>query len=450
MDENLDIDALAGQFRDYCTPQEQNDIMVVGVGGGGGNAVNHMFREGVENVTFVVCNTDSNAVENSPVKNKVVIGDGRGAGNKPEVARKFAEEDIDKIEHIFDNRAKMVFVTAGMGGGTGTGAGPVVARVAKEKGLLTIGIVTIPFIFEGKTKIAKALDGADEMSKYVDALLIINNERLTEIYPDLDFLNAFSKADDTLSTAARSISEIITVHGYINLDFNDVDTTLRDGGTAIISTGYGEGEHRVTKALENALNSPLLKNRDIYGSKKLLLNLYMSQEEGNSMSMREIAELREFVSSIDSEVDVIWGASLDNSLGNQVKITILASGFDITIRDEEEEELAKAQPKKGTFSFDNGGGKPKTPEKTEQKDITDRMRDEYGSQIDSMNTNYVVLSPDQMDDDAVIEQLERNATFNRDKKVAEALKKGNMRSVQDASSDDSSRNGSASGTCISF
>jgi len=440
MDENLDIDALADKFKDYCTPQEQNDIMVVGVGGGGGNAVNHMFREGVKNVTFVVCNTDRVAVDNSPINNKVVIGDGRGAGNKPEKARKFAEEDIDKIEHIFDNQAKMVFVTAGMGGGTGTGAGPVVARVAKEKGLLTIGIVTIPFVFEGKTKIMKALDGADEMSKYVDALLIINNERLTEIYPDLDFFNAFSKADDTLSTAARSISEIITVHGYINLDFNDVDTTLRDGGTAIISTGYGEGEHRVTKALDDALNSPLLKNRDIYGSKKLLINLYMSREdEGSAMSMREVAELREFVSSIDSDVDVIWGAAVDNSLGNQVKITILASGFDVTLRDEEAEVLKRNPP------VVTGGGRETRTLKEDK--VIQMAEKEYGAKMDNLNTSYVILSPEQMDDDAAIELLERNATFNRDKRIVDSLKKG-VANVASKKSDDASNTGG--GTSIKF
>lgn len=434
MDDKLDIESLASQFHDSGVPREQNDIMVVGVGGGGGNAVNHMFREGVENVTFVVCNTDRMAVDNSPVANKVVIGDGRGAGNRPDKARKFAEDDIEKIERIFDNQARMVFITAGMGGGTGTGAGPVVARVAKEKGLLTIGIVTIPFLFEGKQKIMKALDGADEMSKYVDALLIINNERLTEIYPDLDFFNAFSKADDTLSTAARSISEIITVNGHINLDFEDVDTTLRDGGTAIISSGYGEGEHRVTKALENALNSPLLKNRDIYGSKKLLINLYMSKDNGGgAMSMREVSELREFVASIDSDVDVIWGAAVDNSLGNKVKITILASGFDVTIRDEEAAEFDKIVKK---------------PRKPEAASMEAKMREEYGGKIDNMSTSYIILTPDQMDDDTVIEALERNATFNRDKRITDSFRKGNIPAPRQQDDDQPAAPGS--GISINF
>lgn len=431
MNDNFDIDSFAGQFNASEAPAEENDIMVVGVGGGGGNAVNHMFREGVQNVTFVVCNTDKMAVDNSPVKNKVIIGNGRGAGNKPEVARQFAEDDIKKIEKIFDNSAKMVFVTAGMGGGTGTGAAPVVARVAKERGLLTIGIVTIPFLFEGPKKIIKALDGAEEMAQYVDALLIINNERLTEIYPDLDFFNAFAKADDTLSTAARSISEVITVEGYVNLDFEDVKNTLSNGGTAIISTGQGEGEHRVTKAINDALNSPLLRNRDIAGSRKLLINLYMSRsDEGNSMSMREVNELRDFVAAIDQDVDVIWGVTVDNSLGDKVKITILASGFDVTIREEEQqiqEEAAAA--KKGD---DSAAGKPVTftaePKPTKplkaSPTTADRMMKEYGTNIESLNKTYIILAPGQMDDDAIIEQLERYPTYNRDKRIVDEIKKG--------------------------
>ena len=220
-------------------------IKAIGVGGGGDNAINHMYEQGIDKVSFVVCNTDRQALNNSPVPNRLLIGPtvtkGLGAGNDPEKARQAAEESADEISALFDDETKMVFITAGMGGGTGTGAAPVVARLARERGLLTVGIVTIPFLFEGEKKILKALDGAEEMSKYVDSLLVVNNEQLTEIYPDLDWLNAFGKADDTLSNAARSISELITCPGHINLDFNDVERTLRDGGAAIISTGYGEG-----------------------------------------------------------------------------------------------------------------------------------------------------------------------------------------------------------------
>lgn len=307
-------------------PTRTSIIKVIGVGGGGNNAINHMFRQGIEHVSFVVCNTDKQALNNSPVPCKVLLGHtGLGAGNKPEIAKAAAEESIDELEKLFDDNTKMVFITAGMGGGTGTGAGPVVAKVAKERGVLTIGIVTIPFLFEGEKKILKALEGADEMNKYVDALLVINNDQLTQIYPDLDFINAFGKADDTLSTAARSISEIITCDGHINLDFNDVDTTLRNGGAAIISTGYGEGEHRVTAAIQEALRSPLLKDCDITGSKKLLFNLYFSREAEHKFVMSEVNELNKFITSIDPEVDVIWGVGYDESLGEKVKMTILAA-----------------------------------------------------------------------------------------------------------------------------
>ena len=247
------------------TPCPTQSIKVIGVGGGGNNAVEHMFRQGIRDVSFVLINTDRQVLDASNVPTKLVIGPGRGAGGKPEVAKKFAEENAEAIQDLFDDSTDMVFITAGMGGGTGTGAGPVVARMAKERNILTVGIVTIPFLFEGRKKVLKAIEGAEEMAKNVDALLVINNERLTEIYPDYEIINAFAKADDTLLHAAQGITEIITQRGIINRDFNDVDSTLREGGTAIISSGYGEGEHRVTKAIEDALHSPLLKNTDIIG-----------------------------------------------------------------------------------------------------------------------------------------------------------------------------------------
>jgi len=433
MEENeLNMDEFANSFKSKSDFMSQtNDIMVVGVGGGGGNAVNHMYKQGVDKVTFVVCNTDEVAVKASDVPNKVVIGNGRGAGNDPQKAKEFAERDIDKIEEIFNPDTRMAFITAGMGGGTGTGAGPVVARVAHERGILTIGIVTIPFLFEGKKKIMKALEGADEMAKYVDALLIINNERLTEIYPDLDFFNAFGKADDTLSTAARSISEIITTTGYINVDFEDVDRTLRDGGTAIISTGYGEGEHRVTKAIEDALNSPLLRNRDIFGSRSLLMNLYMSRDGDSSMAMTEVQELRNFVNDINPEVDIIWGVTVDNSLGDKVKITILAAGFDVTIR-EEEDEIIKGNATNKVQPHHRPGTKDKPG--TNKTGIEKMLKGEYGD-LSNLGSNFIVLTPEQMDNDAVIEILEQPAS-NRDKKVTESLRQGIVPQIAPPASDE--------------
>ncbi len=397
-------------------------IKVIGVGGGGNNAINHMYRQSIDTISFVVCNTDSQALHNSPVPNKLLIGPkttkGMGAGNDPHRAAEAAEESVEEIAHLFDDETKMVFITAGMGGGTGTGAAPVVARVAHEKGMLTIGIVTIPFLFEGEKKILKALEGADEMSKYVDALLVINNERLTEIYKDLNFITAFGKADDTLSTAARSISEIITVDGYINLDFNDVNTTLKDGGVAIISSGYGEGENRVTKAILDALNSPLLKNRDVEGSKKILFNIYFSREAENQFVMTEATELTNFMAKFAPEVDVIWGVSFDESLGEQVKITILAAGFKVTLSDENE------------TTFGGSGKRQEAAPKPQQtsKEGMERLAEEYGTekiakrQQEMARARYIVLTPEQFDNDEVVEIMERTPTFNRDVKVKDAIK----------------------------
>ena len=264
---------------DIVSPKVQDSIIkVIGVGGGGGNAVNHMYREGIHDVSFVLCNTDAQALNDSPVPVHLQLGkEGLGAGNRPARAREAAMESIDDIRRMLDDGTKMAFITAGMGGGTGTGAAPVIAQASKEMGILTVGIVTIPFRFEGPRKIDQALDGVEEMSKHVDALLVINNERLREIYPDLTVLDAFGKADDTLSVAAKSIAEIITVHGLMNLDFNDVKTVLKDGGVAIMSTGYGEGENRVKKAIDDALNSPLLNDNDVFNSKKILLSISCSR-----------------------------------------------------------------------------------------------------------------------------------------------------------------------------
>ena len=307
-------------------------IKVIGVGGGGGNAVNYMYRTGMHDVNFVVCNTDSKALADSPVPHRLQLGhEGLGAGNRPERARQAAEESIDQIREMLDDGTKMVFITAGMGGGTGTGAAPVIAHEAKEKGILTVGIVTIPFRFEGNKKIDQALDGVDAIAKEVDALLVINNERLREIYPELTIRSAFDKADNTLSVAARSISEIITMHGIVNLDFQDVGTVLREGGVAIMSTGYGEGENRVTKAIQDALHSPLLNNNDIYNAKKILLAITFcaeSNESGTSeLMMEEMNEVHQFMSSFQDDVETKFGLSTDNSLDKKVKITILATGF---------------------------------------------------------------------------------------------------------------------------
>ena len=311
--------------------QDKSIIKVIGVGGGGGNAVNHMYREGIHDVTFVLCNTDRQALNDSPVPMHIQLGqEGLGAGNKPERARQAAEESEPELRSMLNDGTKMSFITAGMGGGTGTGAAPVIARISKELDILTVGIVTIPFRFEGAKKIDQALDGVEEMAKHVDALLVINNERLREIYPELGVLDAFAKADDTLSVAAKSIAEIITVHGLINLDFNDVKTVLKDGGVAIMSTGYGEGEGRVKKAIEDALHSPLLNDNDVFNSKKILLSITFANEKGSSgLMMEEMNDVNDFMAKFSDDFEIKWGLAVDPELGKRVKVTILATGFGI-------------------------------------------------------------------------------------------------------------------------
>ena len=337
IDKNLDI-------LDFGEPEKEHSIIkVIGVGGGGGNAVNHMYREGIHDVTFVLCNTDAQALNDSPVPVHLQLGaEGLGAGNKPERAKQAAEESLDDIKAMLSDGTRMAFITAGMGGGTGTGAAPVIARVSKEMGILTVGIVTIPFRFEGAKKIDQALDGVEEMSKHVDALLVINNERLREIYPDLSLTAAFGKADDTLSVAAKSIAEIITVHGLINLDFNDVRTVLKDGGVAIMSTGYGEGEDRVKKAIDDALHSPLLNDNDVFNSKKILLSIAFNEEKGgnDNFMMEEMNYVNDFMDKF-GDFEIKWGVAIDPELGKKVKVTILATGFGITNVDGMEARLKK-------------------------------------------------------------------------------------------------------------
>lgn len=365
---------------DFGEPdKEQSIIKVIGVGGGGGNAVNHMYREGIHDVTFVLCNTDAQALNDSPVPVHLQLGkEGLGAGNRPEKAREAAEESIEEVRNMLDDGTRMAFITAGMGGGTGTGAAPVIARESKKMGILTVGIVTIPFRFEGTKKINQALDGVEEMAKNVDALLVINNERLRSIYGELPILKAFGKADDTLSVAAKSIAEIITVHGLINLDFNDVRTVLKDGGVAIMSTGFGEGEGRVKKAIDDALNSPLLNDNDVYHAKKILLsiNFHSNDKDCPGLMMDEMNDVNDFMDKFGSNFEIKWGLALDPTLGDKVKVTILATGFRVNevdgMRDRiaskqtqdelariaaEEEQKAKAQERMEIY-YGNSGGNP--------------------------------------------------------------------------------------------
>ncbi len=315
----------------------QGIIKVIGVGGGGCNAVRNMYNEGVEGVTYAVCNTDSQSLSRSPVPVKIMLGEsGLGAGANPELGKKEAEANINDIVKLLSDGTKMVFVTAGMGGGTGTGAAPVVAGVAKDMGLLTVGVVTIPFYFEKKRKIIKALKGVDELRKNVDALLIVNNERLCDVYADseLSVKEAFQRADNILMDAVKGISELITMpsDGGIKSDFRDVESTMRDGGGAIMAMGRASGNMRVQKAIVDALDSPLLYGNDIGKAKRILFNIYASDE--HPIFVRELQEIDDFFDQLDPNIDVIWGTATDDNLGEDAKVTILATGLEDDLSNE--------------------------------------------------------------------------------------------------------------------
>ena len=392
-------------------PQTNNCIIkVIGVGGGGCNAVNHMYREGIHDVSYVVCNTDKKSLNDSPVPNHLQLGDGLGAGNRPEKAKLAAENSMDAIKEMLNDGTRMVFITAGMGGGTGTGAAPIIARCAKDSGILTVGIVTIPFMFEGIVKIKQALVGVREISKHVDALLVINNERLREIYPGLTLLNAFAKADDTLTIAARSIAEIITMHGIVNLDFEDVTTVLRDGGVAVMSTGYGEGENRVTKALEEALKSPLLNQNDIFNSRKVLLNInFCSDNDQDSLMMEEMNEIHEFMGKFRQDVETKWGLATDSGLEGKVKITLLATGFGLN----------------GITNAVEPQEKDPAPTPSNDEDFDDMIGIYYPvSETNNKHQrhNIFIYSEENIDNDDIISQVDASPTKSRTKEDLKRLK----------------------------
>ena len=408
--------------------QQPAIIKVIGVGGGGGNAVNHMYREGIQDVTFIVCNTDYQALKECEVPIKLQLGktitEGLGAGNNPLVAKDAAEESLPDLQRLLNDGTKMAFITAGMGGGTGTGAAPIVAQIAKEMGILTVGIVTIPFQFEGKDKIIQALRGVIEIRKNVDALLVINNEKLVEIYGNMDLPEGLKKADDTLSTAAKSIAEIITRPGYINLDFADVNATLKNGGVAIMSSGFGEGEDRVAIAFDSALHSPLLNNNDVFNAKKILFNVYFSQSK--PLKMNELNEINEFMVKFKvKDIKVIWGAAIDNNLGEKIKATVLATGFGIDnlplmaemvdadrkLDDEEERKRREEAARKAM-------------EEEEIKRYEEGLiKVYYGEEISrnliktSQPKVFIFRSIEQMDDNETIEAVSNHPTYNRNSKI---------------------------------
>ena len=421
---------------DFGKPEKEKSIIkVIGVGGGGGNAVNHMYREGIHDVSFVLCNTDAQALNDSPVPVHLQLGnEGLGAGNMPEKARDAAEESIEDVRAMLNDGTRMAFITAGMGGGTGTGAAPVIARVSKELGILTVGIVTIPFRFEGERKIDQALDGVEEMSKHVDALLVINNERLREIYPELSILDAFGKADDTLSVAAKSIAEIITVHGIINLDFNDVKTVLKDGGVAIMSTGYGEGEGRVKRAIEDALNSPLLNDNDVFNSKKILLSISFSGDKDGKggLMMDEMSDVNDFMAKFGQKFVLKWGLATDPELGDKIKVTILATGFGIEDVDGMDNHIKKHTQEENERRAEE-----------EEKEAERRLRREriYGG--DGKASKYkrrphiYIFRQEDLDNDDVISSVESTPTYKRTRQELEEIKNQTSAQVKNTDTDES-------------
>ena len=412
----------SGRVEFISAKKAKSIIKVIGVGGGGGNAVNHMYREGIHDVTFLVCNTDRQALEDSPIPDRLQLGDeGLGAGTNPIKGRTEAENSIEQIRAKLSDGTEMVFITAGMGGGTGTGAGPIVAKVSKEMDILTVGIVTIPFIFEGAKKIDQALDGVEEMAKNVDALLVINNERLREIYPSLGVLDAFGKADDTLSIAARSIAEIITEHGIINVDFQDVKNVLKEGGVAIMSTGYGEGEGRLRKAIEDALNSPLLNDNDIYNSKKILLSIKISddKDEKTKFTMEEMNEVHEFMGKITGDYESKFGLSVDPELGEKVKVTILATGFGMKDIDVVENHMNKKEAQEEAI---NNAKK--------QQEVAQKMMlrgKYYGGDVAHRNAkrnfNVFLFDSEDLSNEEIILEVEKIPTYKRSIKALEDIRR---------------------------
>ena len=419
---------------DFGEPEKENSIIkVIGVGGGGGNAVNHMYREGIHDVSFVLCNTDAQALDDSPVPVRLQLGkEGLGAGNRPARARQAALESEEDIRRMLDDGTKMAFITAGMGGGTGTGAAPVIAQVSKEMGILTVGIVTIPFRFEGPKKIDQALDGVEEMAKHVDALLVINNERLREIYPDLTLIDAFGKADDTLSVAAKSIAEIITIHGLINLDFNDVKTVLKDGGVAIMSTGYGEGEGRVKKAIDDALNSPLLNDNDVFNSKKILLSISFSSDKKDQqgLMMEEMNDVNDFMARFGEDFEIKWGVAVDPNLGSKVKVTILATGFGV----EDVEPIERKQHRTQEEADRIAEAEEKAAENAQRRSRY------YGSDNNSTRhkrrPHIFIFNQEDIDNEDVILAVENTPTYKRTRQMLDDIRKQASGNTTEPTQDD--------------
>ena len=351
-------DRMPFAFEKSPKDKSKNIIKVIGVGGGGSNAVKNMYKQGVHDVSFAICNTDSQALARAEIPVKIQLGEaGLGVGGKPEKGKAAAELNLDEIRSLFEDETEMVFITCGMGGGTGTGAGPVIAGVAKEKGILTVGVVTIPFAFEGKVRIEKALKGVEEMRKNVDSLLVINNERLCELYADgiTTVEQAFAKADEIVTVAAKSISEIITMEGIVNRDFCDVQTVMENGGKAIMSVGRANGENRIGKAFVDALKSPLLNNVEIEKARRLLYIIYSSDE--HQVTISELKEINLFMDDLAQDIEVLWGVYRDNSLDEDVRVALIATDFSEDLLEKQNEKTVDDNNLMNSFQMYYGNTK---------------------------------------------------------------------------------------------
>lgn len=389
------------QLIQITAPATNTLIKVIGVGGGGGNAVANMYNDGMYDVSFLVCNTDKKALEDSPIPNRIQFGPGLGAGGKPELGRQLAEQEdsLAAIYDAIDKETRMVFVTAGMGGGTGTGAAPVVAREVRARGILTVGIVTLPFLFEMRKQIDKALDGLEDLAKQVDSLIVVNNERMLSVYHNMPVLNAFQLADRTLTNAVRSVVDIIKMHGVINLDFNDVSMVLREGGICIISTGTARGENRITAAIQNALNSPLLNQNDIYTARRMVMCITFP-ETHETLQMNELAEVNDFIAEFKRKnLEYKWGLAKDPTLEGEVKVTILASGFGL-VQEEQEVDLE---------------------ERIQREELHQRY---YGKNAKPIkpSTPVYLFKPDELDNELLIDQIEAIPTARRTREQLIKLK----------------------------
>ena len=411
------IDDVRGQLNyEYTTDTTKRIIKVIGVGGGGGNAVSTMYKkEMIKGVSFLLCNTDEQALNNSPVPNKLTLGPsitkGLGAGNKPEMAKEAAEESTTEVLNaLTSDDTEMVFITAGMGGGTGTGAAPIVGKIARDAGKLTVGIATIPFKFEGRRKILRALEGVRRLQESVDALLVVNNEKLIEIYGKKTVSEAFQLADNTLSNAARSISDIINTAGIVNMDFNDVKTTLKDSGVAVISSGMGKGNNRLKMALEEALTSPLLNNNDITKAKRLMIAIYYSEQD--ELLVEEISALNKFTDEIETDYDSKSGFYIDNELPEgHIRITILASGFGM-----EDTENSVFEVNSDISLRDN----------IVQRGEEDRRIEKYygkGAVLNGTRRRPLILKLSELDNEELLIIAEEKPALDRDLRLVEAIRK---------------------------